>query len=66
MEITEAGSREIIINLLFSYSTKEKDSPSAFEIMAVEQALPFIKAELEASTYNSYMEWIQRHKEMML
>lgn len=64
--INEAESKEIIINLLFSYSTKETDNPSVFEVMSVEQALPYIKDDLEACTYNSYVEWIERHKEMML
>lgn len=53
---------EVIVNLLFSYSTKQ-EPPGIFEIMSVESALPYVKEYMDGVTYQSTLEWVQRHKE---
>lgn len=52
---------EVIINLLHCYNNKG-DEPSAFEVMSVESALPFVKGHMDGKTYESYKEWVDRHK----
>ncbi|MFF2090176.1 hypothetical protein [Paenibacillus sp. NPDC058174] len=60
----EQQLKEAILNLLFSYSTKEFEKPSVYEVMSVEQALPYIKNDMDEATYRSYTEWINRYKEI--
>ncbi|REK76316.1 hypothetical protein [Paenibacillus paeoniae] len=62
MSNNELEVKNIILNLLFCYSTKENNVPSVFELMSVEQALPYIKEEVDDGTYNSYVDWVQRYK----
>lgn len=52
---------EVIIDLLFSYSTKQ-EPPGLFEIMSVENALPYVKDFLDAGTYQSTVDWVERNK----
>jgi|GEM_PF-3285091 len=53
---------EVIMNLLFSYATKQ-EPPGSFEIMTVEEALPYVRDYMNEGTYQSTLEWVQRHKE---
>lgn len=52
---------EVIIDLLISYNTKEA-KPTLTEIMAIENAMPYVEGHLDPVTYRSYLDWIERNK----
>lgn len=53
--------QEVILDLIYLYSP-HCDKPTIYELTVVENALPFVKEIMETNTYDSWIDWIKRHK----